>query len=347
MLSTKLFRFVRTLHILAAALTLCGLQMQAQPLSRKDWVDLAKARAGRQASSHAAASSPKADGTYITVDVPNSCGTTLEGINSRGDIIGAYLDCAPPFHGHNFLWSNGVFTYIDPPGCFGDSGFASTEMGINAPGDIVGSCVDSNGLHGFLLSKGSYTILDAPGAAGITIASGINPKGDIVGTFTDSNGNGHGFLLSEGEYSIFDVAGAAPPAQTWATAINPNGDILGTYEDQTLPGAPNTGFLLSVGVFSTFKIPGEVTFPNGMNPRGDIVGLVCCGTGPSGSFLLSNGVKAIEHHLPFDVTTFDAPGACSGCTFAYDINPQGDIIVGFYYDNNFNMHGFLLMLKKN
>jgi hypothetical protein len=44
------------------------------------------------------------------------------------------------------------------------------------------------------------------------------------------------------------------------------------------------------------------------------------------------------------VTIFDAPGAFSGGTTAYDINPQGDI-VGAYFDSNFNQHGFLL--KKN
>ena len=160
MLPMNPVRFVRIVSVLAAALTVCGLQMQAQQLSRRDWVDLAKARAGRQASPQAAAPSPKADGTFITVDVPNSCGTTLEGINSRGDIIGQYADCA--FQGHNFLWRNGVFTYIDPPGCFGDGGFASTEMGINDPGDIVGTCVDSNGFHGFLLSKSQKSAWKRP-----------------------------------------------------------------------------------------------------------------------------------------------------------------------------------------
>jgi hypothetical protein len=35
MLSTKLFRFVRALHILTAALTVCGLQLYAQPLQRR------------------------------------------------------------------------------------------------------------------------------------------------------------------------------------------------------------------------------------------------------------------------------------------------------------------------
>jgi probable HAF family extracellular repeat protein len=179
----------------------------------------------------------------------------VEGINSRGDIIGWYFDCVSG-SGHNFVLTNGgAFTVIDPPGCFGDAAFLAKEMGINEAGDVVGTCLDNNfGMHGFLLSKGAYTIVDAPGAAQGTAASGINPKGDIVGWFIDSSGNAHGFLLSKGNYSIIDVP-APPPQETQAQDINPQGDILGTYQDQT-SGSANTGFLLSRGgVFSTFQIP--------------------------------------------------------------------------------------------
>jgi uncharacterized membrane protein len=287
----------------------------------------------------AAVPATKVAGTFVTIDFPGSCGTVLEGINSRGEIIGAYIDCVNPypFNGHNFLWNNGTFTDIDPPGCLGDGNFASTEMGINEQGDVVGTCIDSTGFyHGFRLSNGSYTLLDAPGSigGGGTAAAGINPKGDIIGWFFDNSSfNAHGFLVSNGTYTTIDVPAAlAPaPAQTQTTAINPQGDILGTYQDERLSYF-NQGFLLSGGVFSGFNIPGgPAIFPNGMNPRGDIVGGVCCGTGPSGAFLLSHGT----------VTIFDAPGACSGCTLAFGINAEGDI-VGEYGVNAVFGHGFLL-----
>jgi hypothetical protein len=331
MQSTNLFKFVRT--ILIVALPVCGLQLYAQPSQpsqQRRWLDWARARASQQTQSQAAVAVPNIPGTFITIDVPGSCGTVVEGINSRGDMIGNYGDCVSHFH--NFVLTNGTFTNIDPPGCFGDAGFLSTEMGINDPGDVVGTCIDNNfGMHGYLLSKGVHTFLDAPGGVGATIASGINPNGDIVGTFSDSIG-GHGFLLSGGHYSIIDVPQAGPPS-SWATAINPNGDILGTWQNEALPFSPNTGFLLSKGVFSTFQIPSDafVTFPQGMNPRGDIVGGECCTSSEGIAFLLSQGT----------VTNFNAPGACSNCTIAYGINSQGDI-VGLYIDNSSNQHGFLL-----
>jgi uncharacterized membrane protein len=323
-------RFVRTVSVFAGALTLCGLQMQAQQLSRKDWVDLAKARAGRQASPQAAASSPKADGTFITVDVPNSCATTLEGINSRGDIIGGYVDCS--FQGHNFVLSNSVFTDVDPPGCFGDSGFLSTEMGINQRGDVVGTCIDSNGFHGFLLSKGVYSKIDAPGASPVavgTIASGINPSGDIVGWYTDNAGLSHGYLLRKGAYTNIDVPGSlgAAPGSTVALAINPQGEILGQYSNTS---GTTHGFLLSHGTFTMVPdVPalGSITFPLGLNPQGDIVGAAfvspCCG------FLITNST----------VTLVNVPGSPEA--IPYGINPQGDI-VGTYFDTSGNQHGFLL-----
>jgi probable HAF family extracellular repeat protein len=274
-------------------------------------------------------------GTFITIDVPGACGTVVEGINSRGDMIGNYGDCVSHFH--NFVLTNGVFTNIDPPGCFGDSGWLATEMGINDNGDVVGTCFDSNfGMHGYLLSKGVHTILDAPGGVGATVAAGINNNGDIVGWFFDSSGNAHGFLLSGGHYSIIDVP-AVGAVGTQPTAINPNGDILGTYQDSTLPISPNTGFLLSRGVFSTFQIPSDafVTFPMGMNPRGDIVGGECCTSSQGVAFLLSQGT----------LTIFNAPGASSDSTIPFGINAQGDI-VGGYTDSSTNQgHGFLL--KKN
>jgi probable HAF family extracellular repeat protein len=303
----------------------------SQPLQQR-WAELVKARASQQAQPQAPAAGPKTTGTYITIDHPGSCGySVLEGINSRGDIIGFYLGCGQPYpqNGHNFVFSNGTFTDINPPDCFPDGSFLLTEMGINEPGDVVGTCVDSGGVyHGFLLSKGGYTSINPPGASVYMEAAGINPSGDIVGWYSDNTGASHGFLFSKGSYTNIDVpiSLGAVPGSTVATAINPQGDIVGTYSDTS---GITHGYLLSHSSFSSFDLPGvDFPYPFGISVQGNIVGWACCGPG---GYLLSNGA----------VTVIDFPGAGSLNTIAYGINPQGDI-VGTYLDSSFNNHGFLL-----
>jgi hypothetical protein len=95
MLATKLFRFVRTLHILAAALTVCGLQMHGQrldprtPLGMAARAEAARRLAGRASGgipvpmATATVALPQAPGTFITFDVPGATGTIPVSINSR------------------------------------------------------------------------------------------------------------------------------------------------------------------------------------------------------------------------------------------------------------------------
>src|SRR5262249_41976006 len=67
---------------------------------------------------------------YQTIDPPGSESSGAKAINSRGQIIGNYVDSIGLEHG--FLDSNGVYTTIDNPG--------STEtvlVGINSKGQIV------------------------------------------------------------------------------------------------------------------------------------------------------------------------------------------------------------------
>jgi probable HAF family extracellular repeat protein len=297
---------------------------------------MARSLAGQHPEAQVAVSAANATGTYVTIDPPGSCGTILEGINSRREIIGFYLKCGEPYpqNARNFLFSNGRFIDIVPPsGCIPDGFFQPTEMGINDRGDVVGTCIDSNGIyHGFSLSMGVYTWINPPGASVYMEAAGINSSGDIVGWYTNNRGASYGFLFSQGTYTNIGVPPSlgAAPGSTVSMAINARGDIVGGYTD-TSPPAIGHGFLLSHGAFSNVDVPGAfATYPLGINAQGDIVGWACCGN--PGPFLLTQGTL-ITLNLP----------ASWGATFAspYGINSQGDI-VGFYFDGSGNQHGFLL-----
>jgi hypothetical protein len=321
--------------IASLLLLVSSLPVQGQPSHLKTWADLARELAARAGQPEVAAPFLKAKGTFITFDIPGASFLQLEGINPRGEIVGAYYDSSNNLQ--NFLISDSTFRNIDPPGAGFQFLFLMTQMGINPQGDIVATYADGSGLsHGFLLSKGTYTYIDAPGATQLcapagTWPVGINPQGDIVGFYESINATeqaclSHGFLLTKGTYTNIDVPEAlgAAPGTTAASAINPRGDIVGQYFDSS---GNNHGFLLSNGTFSTIDVGGPLaqTFPLGINPQGDIVGF----TFATGGFLLSHGT----------VTSIDVPG--SSATVPYGIDPQGDI-VGTYVDSNNNFHGFVL-----
>src|SRR6266545_3274488 len=87
----------------------------------------------------------KADYIFTTLDVPGSTGgTTAFGINTSGQIVGAYGDGGGQ---HGFLLSGGSYTTLDVPGST-----ATAATGINASDQIVGIYqAGSSRNHGFLL----------------------------------------------------------------------------------------------------------------------------------------------------------------------------------------------------
>src|SRR5215471_15901799 len=140
------------------------------------------------------------------------------------------------------------YTTIDDPFAFGGS--ATSAIGINAAGQIVGYYGDASGTHGFLLSGGMYTPLDDPSAANQTMASGINNVGQIVGSFQHSSGTTHSFLYNPNGGTYTSVDAVAPDAE--ALGINDAGQIVGDYRDNT--GAIH-GFLLINGLHATIDDP--------------------------------------------------------------------------------------------
>jgi probable HAF family extracellular repeat protein len=226
-------------------------------------------------------------GLYTTLDVPGAStgaggtsqnGTSANGINSAGNIVGLFYDEGGTRHGYRL--SGGSFTTLDPPGSD-----RTQALSINDSDQIVGSYRASDAVHGFLLSGGVYTTLDVPGSS-LTVAFGTNNAGEIVGDYQDSGGTFHGFLLSGGVYTTLDVPGSP---FTIAEGIDAAGQIAGWYADAFSPDEGPVGlhgFLLSGGVYTTLDVPGSTsTQVFAINDAGQVVGRYADASGEFHGFL--------------------------------------------------------------
>jgi probable HAF family extracellular repeat protein len=221
-------------------------------------------------------------GEYKLIDEPDAAfcpkgpvsGTTINGINARGDLVGTYADVSCTT-GHAFFLSGNSFTPLDPVGVRSQGGF------INAQGQVVGTYrTNDQKRHGFVWQRGSFTSLlinvclappcpnDDPIAG--TVLYGINDPGQMVGTFLDTGGNRHGFFRdSAGRYTTLDAPGAIFSV---AEGINNRGEIVGWYLDG---GGQQRGFILSGvgGAWTTISVlPDTTTRVNSINAAGQIAG---------------------------------------------------------------------------
>jgi len=272
--------------------------------------------------------------SWTTLDVPGAIGTSVLGINPRGEIVGQYQSPDGLYHG--FLLSGGVFTTIDFPGA--DNSVDNWPIDINPAGAIVGKYhLDGEGTvcHGYLMDKGIFSTIDPPGCIW-TEAAAISPRGEIVGAYVDADVRWHGYYFYKGVFTTIDFPGAALGVNlgSYVFGINSVGEMVGGYD-----GIDGIGhaFLLRKGTFIVFEIPGAAwTYPFGINPAGQIVGSYGKADSPAvwHGFLYSDGV----------FTTVDPPGSLF--TMTDTITPAGDI-VGTYYDSNGASHGFLLKIGKH
>ncbi len=184
-------------------LLVCGTQLNAQQLTLRDARSKAlearsKPSGGLEGQTPVPMANPQGTYTFFSFDVPTSSGTVLEGINSRGEMVGIYLNSN--LAARYFVLVDGEFKPVGPPDTspFNPIAYLATQAGIDSNGDIVGSYFNDSGPHGFLLKNGIYTDIDAPAAETLnagTEPAGINPEGDIVGFYTDSNGISAGLSL--------------------------------------------------------------------------------------------------------------------------------------------------------
>ncbi len=183
-------------------------------------------------------------------------------LNNADEVVGTYLTQSTGVnYAQGFLYANGSFTAIEPPGAT-----FTTPSGINSRGEIVGTySTDISHGQGFLDINGRFTTVDAPGATNTSL-TGINDRGTIVG-----NADNAGFVDRGGCFTPVAVPGAT---STDASGINDRGEIVGNYTDSS---NVSHGFLYSDGTFTTIDMPADASGPftmvvDGINDHGDIVG---------------------------------------------------------------------------
>ena len=300
---------------------------------------------------------------FVSIDAPCSAApptncpngiaprTFVNGINPRGDIVGAFFDGAGGRHG--FLLSQGLFTTIDFPG-----GVRTNAGGISPSGQIVGNytvpfnprvtdsvpqdspiyCPAAGSLacvKGFLFEDGKFSTVLFPGHPG-AIPHGITPEGDIYGCLHDFDVMNSMFGAAwthSGPLSLMSGGGELrDPTQSVPISMN-NGStsdgrmIVGLWGD---PSIHEHGFVVQDGVFQSYDVPGSIlTEIWGINPEHQFVGTYVDSSGLRHGFLqLPNGSSPVN---------VDYPGAAA--TLAFGINPEG-VIVGQYFVGGVS-HGFV------
>lgn len=206
--------------------------------------------------------------TIITVDVPGSTSTTVNGINDPGVAVGSY-DVG--LVSHAFIRQpDGTITSFDVAGAVSTYG-----QGINNAGLITGYYDVGGAYVGYVrATDGSISSFAVPLALA-TQGFGINNLGQVVGTYSLSGSfDFHGFIRSAdgSSYTTFDAPGAV---WTYAQGINDAGVVSGFYFD----GASFHGYLRATdGTFTTYDVVASpltaATFGNGINDLGTSVGYV-------------------------------------------------------------------------
>jgi uncharacterized membrane protein len=114
------------------------------------------------------------NGKLTLLLVPGSDITQPTSINDEGVVVGGSLAL---FVNENpaFMWKNGMFSNINPPG---NDGFVGANK-ISNSGVVVGSDTDLAGAHAFAFENGIFTNIDVPGFEDIS-ALAVNKFDNIL-----------------------------------------------------------------------------------------------------------------------------------------------------------------------
>ena len=171
-----------------------------------------------------------------------------------------------------------------------------------------------------MLADGQFNHDGIPGAGSpearprAGLSQGRITPGEGGGDYQGSDGTYHGYLWERGRFVTIDVPGADHDLRHRDQQPRP--------APRRLPRRPRplARLVLERGRYTTFDVPGaQITFPLGLNDRGQIVGF---GFDPADlttirGFLLAKGAKG-------PLTPINRPGATT--TAPFGINNRGQIV---------------------
>ena len=167
------------------------------------------------------------DGTFLTIDYPDSSSTDVTGINNLGSLTGIYTDAS--FNAHGFVRApGGAWVSFDVPG--GNFGFFYPALYINDSGSVAGSYLQANVQEGFLWQEGASLTSFAVSGAAATWTSGLNSSGYIAGGYQDSSFVAHGYIRAPSG-TIYTFSAPNGAQGTYPVGINDKGDVAGYYLD--------------------------------------------------------------------------------------------------------------------
>jgi probable HAF family extracellular repeat protein len=275
-------------------------------------------------------------GSFISLDVPSSVGTTALGINDAGQIVGVFHDVNDNQHGFVYDSSALSYTVIDAP----FSGTTSTVVqGINNSGQLVGfyNTDNPNAPHGFFVdADGSFTSVDVPLALR-TVAQGISDGGQITGYYRDGRtGLTHGFLASPYQPPAYTVRDLGPICSDAVVGcglykINNNGAVSGNFGPDALLVTDSSRTFLWYGPANDVNDLGKVAgLTNGHAVRWDGGGVVDLGLGVGNGINNSSQVvgSSNDHAVLWgpDGTVAVLRGIGTGDSTGFDINDNGHIV---------------------
>ncbi len=263
--------------------------------------------------------------TFTSFDGPgnNGGGTTVNGINNNGAVVGFSSDnAATPTLLTNFIRSpNGA---IAPISIGGDP--LAMANGVNDALTVVGG--DSNGTAFEMVGNSPVTLAAVNGTTVFQTAFGINDTGVIVGQYTDSaTGATPGYLLQNGIYTTLNPVVNA--LVTNAQSVNGNGQVAGFY---SLDGVHQHGFLYN-SLSQSFTLEPDPNVANivltqflSINDLGIVAGYYQTPDGSQHGFLFNTNTQKY--------TFLDDPNAAMtgvSITQITGINDSGEL-TGFYVD---------------
>jgi probable HAF family extracellular repeat protein len=201
-------------------------------------------------------------------------GMTANGIADDGTVVGtATAPSGVPYTTFAFSFSGGTVTSLGVP----PNGSTSDARAINSQGQIVGQAMFVDSVapgHAFLYTSGNWKDLGALGGPS-SVATAINSRSHVAGCAdTSATGQPHAFLFRAG--TLTDL-GVPDGATSCATGIATDDTVIGTWVDSA---SQSHAFIYKDGVrydkLGAITDAGNTwryTSLNGVNPKGDIVGL--------------------------------------------------------------------------